>query len=72
MGGEEIGEDKSQVIVDGYIFEVDRTVPKIIDELGPADGVIISAVVTQNVNWQNPQATDTGTIKTNNGGTKKN
>ena len=71
--GEEIKEGTnpniSQAIVDGYIFEVDRTVPKILDYIGPADGVIITATVTQNGDWQNPIATVTGVIKTYSGGT---
>ena len=57
-----------QVIVDGYIFEVDRTVPKILDYIGPANGVIVTATITQNGNWQNPTATVTGSITKYGGG----
>ncbi len=57
-----------QVIVDGYIFEVDRTVPKILDYIGPANGVIITAQIKQNGDWQNPVATVTGSITKYGGG----
>ena len=57
------------VIVDGYIFEIDRSVPKIVDYKGPANGVIITAKITQNGDWENPVATVTGTITKYGGGT---
>ena len=76
--GEEIPKEdenlnKQQVIVDGYIFEIDRSVPKIIDELGKADGIIITARVSNNdtegwVSEAESKANITGTIKTYSGG----
>lgn len=72
MGGEEIGDDKTEVIVDGYRFTVDRTVPKIVEELGKADGVVISASVSGNKVWfkqgETINVTVTGIIKTYSGG----
>lgn len=66
--GEEIEErenpDVSQAIVDGYIFSIDRTVPKILDYIGPADGIIITARVDYIYDWVNPSASISGTIKT--------
>lgn len=60
------------VIVDGYIFKVDKSIPKIIDYVGPADGVIITAVITGNDDWikQSDIANInvTGKIKTYSGG----
>ena len=61
----------SQAIVDGYIFEVDRTVPKILDYIGPADGVIITASVSGNNGWLKPEEANvsiTGRIITYSGG----
>ena len=64
----------SQAIVDGYIFEVDRTVPKILDYIGPADGVIITASVNGlSSGWIKPDQVAnisvTGRIVTYSGGT---
>lgn len=69
MGGEETVDNKNEVVVEGYRFKIDRTVPKVIEVLGSADGVIISAVIIQNGDWKNPRATVTGLIKTYSGGT---
>ena len=57
-----------QVIVEGYIFEIDRSVPKIIEYIGPANEIIITASITQTGDWQNPSATVKGSI-TRYGGT---
>ncbi len=59
------------VIVDGHIFEIDRSIPKIIDYIGPADGVIITAIVTGNDGWVKPGETVSlsGVIRTYSGGT---
>ena len=57
------------VIVEGHIFEIDRSVPKVVDYKGPANGVIITAKITQNGDWENPVATVTGTITKYGGGT---
>ena len=56
------------VIVEGHIFEIDRSVPKIVDYKGPANGVIITAQIKQNGNWPNPTATVTGSITKYGGG----
>ena len=63
----------SQAIVEGYIFEVDRTVPKILDYIGPADGIIITASVNGLSNgWMKPEEianiSITGKIITYSGG----
>ena len=58
------------VIVDGHIFEIDRSIPKIVDYIGPADGVIITAIVTGNDAWVKPGETVSlsGVIRTYSGG----
>lgn len=63
-----------QVIVDGYIFEIDRDTLKIIDCVGEADGIIITAMVSNNdtdgwVSAAASKANITGRIKTYSGGT---
>lgn len=72
MDGEEIGDDKKEVIVDGYRFQIDRTVPKIEEELGEADGIVITANVNGSDIWFKEGATIdvtvTGKIKTYSGG----
>lgn len=65
--------NNQQVIVDGSIFEIDRSVPKIIDYIGPADGVIITATIKGLSNgWMKPDEVANisikGTIKTYSGG----
>ena len=70
IGGNEIENDTSQVIVDGCIFRIDRSFPKVIEELGLADGIIITAVISGNDGWlkEGESATVTGIIKTYSGG----
>jgi len=76
--GEELPKEKPEypelqnVIVDGYMFEIDRSVPKIVDYIGPADGVIITANISGNNGWLKPGEASvmvTGKIKTYSGGT---
>ena len=60
------------VIVEGYIFEIDRSVPKVVDYVGKADGVVITAVLSGNDGWVKESegtACISGTIKTYSGGT---
>ena len=58
-----------QVIVGGYIFEIDRSVPKIIKYIGKAEGVIITSTISGGSGWVKPggKATLTGTIKSYSG-----
>lgn len=59
------------VIVDGWQFEIDRSIPAVVDCVGPADGIIITAKISGNNGWVRPgdSVTLSGTIKTYSGGT---
>lgn len=76
IGGELLPKEKpnknlQNVIVDGYIFEIDRSVPRIVDYIGQADGVVITAMIMGNNGWVKPEETISvsGVIKTYSGGT---
>lgn len=69
---EEPNSNNQQVIVGGYIFLIDRSVPKIVDYVCPADGIVITARISGNDEWVKPsegKVTITGLIKTYSGGT---
>jgi len=61
------------VIVEGHIFKIDKSVPKIIDYVAPADGIVIKAKVNiiEESGWA-VKAQIIGKIKTYSGGTIKN
>ena len=59
------------VIIEGHIFEIDRSVPKIVDYIGPVDGIIITANIIGNDDWvkRGETVSLSGVIKTYSGGT---
>ena len=61
------------VIVEGYIFKIDKSVPKIIDYVDRADGIIITALLSNNATdgWLSAEESDVnikGKIVTYSGG----
>ena len=70
MDKEDPNSNIQDVIVEGHIFKIDKSVPKILEYVGPADGIIITATLSW-INGETQRITVSGTIKTYSGGNIK-